>query len=146
MARLNGIQTAIANHPSHSLLDLEKVLHKELNTFLDQEEELWVQKSSINRLIEGDRNTTFHHLSTIVRRRRNKISCIKNDMGEWILSENGAMNHIRKGFESCSQLVLNLLLSTPCGLNGGLIAFLMRRDPAWVVWLRMLKLKIAFGL
>ena len=146
MARLNGIQTAIANHPSHSLLDLEKVLHKELNTLLDQEEELWVQKSSINRLIEGDRNTTFHHLSTIVRRRRNKISCIKNDMGEWILSENGAMNHIRKGFESCSQLVLNLLLSTPCGLNGGLIAFLMRRDPAWVVWLWMLKLKIAFGL
>ena len=99
MARLNGIQTAIANHPSHSLLDLEKVLHKELNTLLDQEEELWVQKSSINRLIEGDRNTTFHHLSTIVRRRCNKISCIKNDMGEWILSENGAMNHIRKGFE-----------------------------------------------
>ena len=99
MARLNGIQTAIANHSSHSLLDLEKVLHKELNTLLDQEEELWVQKSSINRLIEGDRNTTSHHLSTIVRRRRNKISCIKNDMGEWILSENGAMNHIRRGFE-----------------------------------------------
>ena len=58
-----------------------------------------MQKSRINRLIEGNRNTTFHHLSTIVRRRRNKISCIKNDMGEWILSENGAMNHIKRGFE-----------------------------------------------
>ena len=82
MTCLNGIQTAIANHLSHSLLDLEKVLHKELNTLLDQEEELWVQKSRINRLIEGDRNTTFHHLSTIVKRRHNKISCIKNDMGD----------------------------------------------------------------
>lgn len=99
MARLNGIQKAIANHPSHSLHELEKVLHKELNTLFDQEEELWVQKSRINRLIEGDRNTTFHHLSTIVRRRRNKITCIKNDMGDWILSENGAMNHIKRGFE-----------------------------------------------
>ena len=77
MARLNGIQKAIANHPSYSLLELEKVLHKELNTLLDQKEELWVQKSCINWLIEGDRN-----MSTIVRRRRNKISCIKNDMRE----------------------------------------------------------------
>ena len=40
MARLNGIQKAIANHQSHSLLELEKVLHIELNTLLDQEEEL----------------------------------------------------------------------------------------------------------
>ena len=82
MARLNSIQKAIAIHPSHSLLELEKVLHKDLNTLLDQEEELWVQKSRINLLVVGDRNTTFHHMSTIVRRRRNKISCIKNDMGE----------------------------------------------------------------
>ena len=42
MARLNNIQKAIAIHPSHSLLELEKVLHKDLNTLLDQEEELWV--------------------------------------------------------------------------------------------------------
>ena len=45
LARLNGIQPI---HHSHSLLELEKVLHKELNTLLDQEEELWVQKSRIN--------------------------------------------------------------------------------------------------
>ena len=35
-ARLNGIQKAIAAHRSHSLLELEKVLHKGLNTLLDQ--------------------------------------------------------------------------------------------------------------
>ncbi|XP_030940291.1 uncharacterized protein LOC115965260 [Quercus lobata] len=99
MARLNGIQKAIVVHPSHSLLELEKVLHKDLNTLLDQEEELWVQKSRINRLVEGDRNTTFHHMSAIVRRRCNKISCIKNELGEWIQSELGAMNPIRRGFE-----------------------------------------------
>ena len=99
MARLNGIQKAIAAHPSHSLLELEKVLQNDLNVLLDQEEELWVQKSRISRLSEGDRNTAYHHMSTIVRRRRNKISCIKNDVGEWIQSEVGAMNYIRGGFE-----------------------------------------------
>lgn len=43
MARLNGIQKAIASHHSYSLLEMEKALHKELNTLLDQEEEFWVQ-------------------------------------------------------------------------------------------------------
>ena len=90
MARLNGIQKAIAAHPSHSLLKLQKVLQNDLNALLDQEEELWVQIYCISRLIEGDRNTAFHHMSTIVRRRRNKISCIKNDVGEWIQSEVGS--------------------------------------------------------
>ena len=113
MAYFNGIQKAIANHPSHSLLELEKVLHKELNTLLNQEEELWVQKSCINQLIKGDRNMTFHHMSTIVRRRRNKITCIKNDMGEWILSENGAMNHIRRGFKRLFIASLDLATLNP---------------------------------
>ena len=57
-----------------------------------------MQKSRINRLIEGDKNTTFHHMFMIVRRRRNRISCIKNDMGAWINSEFGAMNYIKEGF------------------------------------------------
>ena len=98
LARLNGIQKAMANRPSHSLVVLEKDLQKELESILNQEEELWVQKSRISRLVEGDRNTAFHHMSTIVRRRRNRISCIKNEMGEWIQSEGGAMEYIRGGF------------------------------------------------
>ncbi|XP_075665909.1 uncharacterized protein LOC142635672 [Castanea sativa] len=95
LARLNGIQKALADNPSHSLIEMEKTLYKELNVLLCQEEELWVQKSCINWMIEGDRNISFHHMSTIVRRRRNRISCIKNDMGEWIHIEFGAMNYIR---------------------------------------------------
>ena len=58
-----------------------------------------MQKSRISRLSEGDRNSAYHHMSSIVRRRRNKISCIKNDVGEWIQSEVGAINYIRGGFE-----------------------------------------------
>ena len=99
MACLNGIQKNLATNPLHSLLEMEKELHKELNELLNQEEELWVQISCINRLIVGNRNIAFHHISTIVRRWRNRISCIKNDMGEWIQSELGVMNYIRKGFD-----------------------------------------------
>ena len=48
--------------------------------------------------MEGDRKTAFHHMTTIVKRRRNRISSIKNEMGEWILSEYGAMDYIRGDF------------------------------------------------
>ena len=110
LAWLNGIRKALAENPSHSLVEMEKSLHKELNDILCQEKELWVQKSHINRPIEGDRNTAFHHMSTIVRRRHNRISRIKNDMGEWITSEGGAMSFIRGGF---SKLFLTTLNCSP---------------------------------
>ena len=35
MAHLNGIQKALALHPSHSLVEMEKTLHKELNVLLN---------------------------------------------------------------------------------------------------------------
>ena len=49
-------------------------------------------------------------MSTIVRRRRNRISCINNDTGEWINSEFGAMNYIREGF---SKLFTTTLVYSP---------------------------------
>lgn len=57
-----------------------------------------MQKSQINRLVLGDRNTTFHHMSTIVRRRRNRISCIINDVDKWIQNAAEVIDFIRKGF------------------------------------------------
>ena len=71
MARLNGIQRAVASKPSNFLLNLEKDLVKELDMILSQEEELWALKSRVNWMIQGDRNTTFYHVSTMVRRKRN---------------------------------------------------------------------------
>lgn len=59
MARLSGVQRAIANSPSSSLLQLENKLQLELDQVLDQEHELWALKSWINWTVQGDRNTSF---------------------------------------------------------------------------------------
>ena len=48
MARLNGIQRAIAIRPSNFLLNLESELLKELDNVLNQEEEIWALKSRVN--------------------------------------------------------------------------------------------------
>lgn len=98
MARLNGIQRAVASKPSNFLLKLEKELVKEFDMILSQEEELWALKSRVNWMIQGDRNTAFYHVSTLVKRKRNQILAIKNVVGEWIYEDSGVKEHIRAGF------------------------------------------------
>ena len=97
--RLSGTQRALANNPSESLLRLEKCLIEEYSSILLQEEEYWALKSRINAAAFEDRNTSYFHMSTIVRRQRNKISCLKNSVGEWMDNEEVVKKHILVGFE-----------------------------------------------
>ena len=48
IARLYGIQKALAVQPSNDLITLEKQLHQDLELLLDQERDLWALKSRIN--------------------------------------------------------------------------------------------------
>ena len=98
MARLNGIQRSIAIRPSAFLCNLENELLKELDSVLSQEEELWALKSRVNWMIQGDRNTSFYHVSTLVRRKRNQILSIKDACGEWIIEESAVKEYIKNGF------------------------------------------------
>ena len=97
MSRINGIQRALALNPSF-LVKLVNELLKELDAVLNQEEELWALKSRVNWMIQGDRNTSFYHVSTLVRRKRNKIMAIKDAVGDWIHEEEEVKNFIRSGF------------------------------------------------
>ena len=97
--RLSGTQRALVNNPSESLLRLEKCLIEEYSSILLQEQEYWALKSRINAAAFGDRNTSYFHMSTIARRQRNKIRCLKNSVGEWIDNEEVVKKHILVGFE-----------------------------------------------
>lgn len=84
--------------PSSSLVVIENKLIKELEVILNQEHELWALKSRVNWMVQGDQNTAFYHVSTIVRRNRNCITAIKNSVGEWINEEEEVMGFNRNGF------------------------------------------------
>ena len=60
---------------------IEEELQVELLEWLARTEVLWKQKSRELWLKEGDRNTKFVHLSTIIRRRWNHIDAIKSEDG-----------------------------------------------------------------
>lgn len=48
---------------------------------------LWAQKSREKWFKNGDRNASYFHLSTVVRRRRNKIEGLMDDNQTWIFSK-----------------------------------------------------------
>ena len=56
-------------------------------------------KSRVNWMMQGDRNTNFYHVSTLVRWKRNQIMAIKNVVGDWIHEEGEIKDFIRYGFE-----------------------------------------------
>ena len=96
-ARLRGIQSRIAEGLNSQLLNLKCHLRKEYFEAL-QYEELWFVKSRYNWLIQGDRNTSFFHTSALIRRKRNRILCLKDSLGNWVQGERDIVELIRSGF------------------------------------------------
>ncbi|XP_074293045.1 uncharacterized protein LOC141619941 [Silene latifolia] len=66
------------------LIKLEARLRRELDEVLDQEEALWHQKSRMEFIKDGDKNTSYFHVSTLVRRWRNRITSLRNGNGDWV--------------------------------------------------------------
>ena len=71
--RIVGIQENIAAGGPRYLLKLELKLRNRLDEVLSQIELFWYQKSRAEYIKDGDRNTCFFHLSTIIRRKINRI-------------------------------------------------------------------------
>ena len=59
-----------------------------------------------------DSNTTFFHVSTLVRRHRNKIRCIKDVEGNWLTDEIEIKDYIRNGFKNLYMTELNMTSMT----------------------------------
>jgi hypothetical protein len=54
-----------------------------MNELLYKEELLWIQRSRISWLKEGDKNTRFFRQKAVWRARRNKIKNLKDNEGVW---------------------------------------------------------------
>ena len=68
LARLKGIQESLSIRSNSFLVDLEGKLRLEYAEDAKLEKEYWAMKTTILWLVEGDRNTSFYHTSTLVHR------------------------------------------------------------------------------
>ena len=92
----------------------EAMLQGELNEWLRRNEVLWRQKSRETWLKDGDKNSKFFHLSTIIRRKRNSIDALKNDDGGWITNKKDIREHVVEKF---SQLFTEENVNFPSNLE-----------------------------
>ncbi|KAK8670879.1 hypothetical protein V6N13_037492 [Hibiscus sabdariffa] len=82
MARLHGVQRCLDQRRTRGLLKVEQKLLDELESLLDYEEQLWKQKSRMDWINSGDRNTKYFHSKAIARRRHKTISKLKLGSGD----------------------------------------------------------------
>ena len=94
-ARLEGIQKILATGRQPHLIKLEKKLRIEMESVLNDEEMLWFQKSRAEAICDGDRNTRYFHLSTIIRRKRNRVEALMDDEGSWITDSEQVKEMVR---------------------------------------------------
>ena len=85
-------------NPNLGLLRLDKKLKADLDLVLKQEEIFWFQKSREEWIVNGDRNTSYFHLSTVIRRNRGTIQGLKNGIGEWVWDQNQLKQLVRDYF------------------------------------------------
>jgi len=80
-ARLQGVQLQLSASGNGHLIRLRGKLREELNVILNQIETLWFHKSRMEAIQDGNRNTRYFHLSTIIRRTSSKPSWIRIIIG-----------------------------------------------------------------
>lgn len=66
---------------------LEDKLKLQMEQVLAQEELLWFQKSRQSAIEDGDRNTRYFYLSTVIRRKQNRIESLQDSGGVWCFEQ-----------------------------------------------------------
>ncbi|PKI72568.1 hypothetical protein CRG98_006945 [Punica granatum] len=96
MERLQEIQGML---PTAETKEQEEKLVADLEENLLRKDLIWRQKSRELWLKEGDINSKFFHLSTIIRQRSNHIAAIKDNEREWKHDHEGIGNYFLKNFQ-----------------------------------------------
>ncbi|XP_019162015.1 PREDICTED: uncharacterized protein LOC109158583 [Ipomoea nil] len=117
LARIAGIQASPNYGSNRTLMNLEIRLVDELNNILKQEEVFWYQKSRKDWIQDGDKNTTFYHKATLIRRNRSRITMLKID-GEWISNPQIIKDHIANYFKCLFGRALDGSIETPTLMCG----------------------------
>lgn len=113
LARLKGLREMLSLNPDSPLhLDLEQSLAEELEEICFQEELLWLQKSSSEAICLGDRNTSFYHTKALIKRRRNRITKLKDPDGNWVTNEADLASMVTSYFQHIYSIDLPMAPST----------------------------------
>ncbi|CAL1408297.1 unnamed protein product [Linum trigynum] len=88
---INTLQGEIERIKAAHPIDWEaiRLLETELNRQWEAEELYWQQKSRVNWLKKGDKNSSYFHTVTRTHRKKNFVEGLRTDDGVWITDEPG---------------------------------------------------------
>jgi hypothetical protein len=84
-------------------LEEKQVLLREMDVFLYREEILWMQRSRVAWVREGDRNTKFFHRKASWRHKKNKVRKLRRSDGTWTMDPGEMENMSREFFEGLTR-------------------------------------------
>lgn len=87
------VQTERVAMNGGSVLQMKK-LEQEIDILLDREAKLWNQRSKVQWLKDGDRNTRIFHSKTSQCRRRNYIKGLYDRGGQWYSARNRVAENV----------------------------------------------------
>lgn len=73
----------VRQHARNNSRGLE-ILESEMCETLRKEELMWIQRSRAKWLIDDEQNMKYYHLKVVHRRRKNKITMMRNGYMIWI--------------------------------------------------------------
>lgn len=92
----------------------QTMLQQVIKELLTREEILWRQRSKIQWLKEGDKNTRFFHSRASIRRQRNKIDKLRDENGVLVAGEEGisalVASYFTNQLQARTRLTVMLLL------------------------------------
>lgn len=97
LATIQSTQNLLSCNPNPLLIERENNLKTDFLDLLNLEDKFWVMKSRTKLITDGDRNTKYYHVTTLIRRNQTKIRVIK-DMGLWISDPSIIKNHFQDLF------------------------------------------------
>ena len=77
------LSTLVLRDRGGSLGNEINTLRQEINDLLDSEEIIWQQRSKVQWMGPGDRNTKYFHSKASERKKKNTINKIMDENGNW---------------------------------------------------------------
>ncbi|KAL6190619.1 hypothetical protein ACLB2K_037013 [Fragaria x ananassa] len=94
--------------------------NRELMNFYQKEEIYWAQRAKENWLSLGDNNTKYFHTHATIRKQKNKIVGIKNDLDMWITDYDDIASVFVQSFKNRFSSAGNMDFSFCDIINGGI--------------------------
>ncbi|KAK2975640.1 hypothetical protein RJ640_021085 [Escallonia rubra] len=95
--KINTVQRGVITAETKVYVD---DLKGELESILQMEDDLWRQRSRVDWMRDGDRNTRFFHAQASARRRTNRVENLRNEFGNWCVNDTEKEETVVNYFQS----------------------------------------------